>query len=54
MKPLDLIYPDWGSDSPTARHDIYESFRRRYRDGAVRELSSFADRLLSDEHADLE
>ena len=38
---LDLIYPDWGPYSPTARHDIYESFRRRYGDGAVRELSIF-------------
>jgi len=33
---IDLVYPDWGSDSPTARHDIYESFRRSYGDRAVR------------------
>lgn len=51
---LNLIYPDWGFDSHTARHDIYESFRRRYGDGAMRELSNFVDRLLSDAHADLE
>jgi len=51
---IDLVYPDWGSDSPTARHDIYESFRERYGDQAVRELSIFVDRLLSDEHVDLE
>jgi len=51
---LDMVYPDWGSDSPTARHDIYESFRRRYGDEAVREFNAFIDRLLSDEHVDLE
>jgi len=55
---IDLVYPDWGSDSPTARHDIYTSFytsfRRSYGDEAVRELSAFIDGLLSDEHADLE
>ncbi len=51
---IDLVYPNWGSDSPTARHDIYTSFRRRYGDQAVRELNAFFDRLLSDEHADLE
>ena len=51
---IDLVYPDWGSDSPTARHGIYKSFRRRYGDEAVRELNAFIDRLLSDEHVDLE
>lgn len=51
---LDLVYPGWGSDSPDARHKIYESFRLRYSDQAVRELSAFFDRLLSDQHADLE
>ncbi len=51
---IDLVYPDWGSDSPTARHDIYECFRRSYGDEAVRELNAFIDRLLSDEHVDLE
>lgn len=51
---IDLVYPDWGAESPTARHDIYQSFRRRYGDEAVRELNAFFDRLLSDEDADLE
>lgn len=51
---LHLVYPNWGSDSPTARHDIYESFRQGYGDQAVCELNAFFDRLLSDEHADLE
>ena len=50
---LHLVYPDWLSDSPTARHDIYESFRQAYGDQAVRELHAFFDRLLSDKHADL-
>lgn len=51
---LHLVYPGWASEAPNARHEIYESFRRRYGDQAVRELSAFFDRLLSDEHADLE
>jgi len=51
---IDLVYPDWGSDSPTARHDIYKRFRRRYGDEAVRELNAFFDGLMSDEHVDLE
>lgn len=51
---IDLVYPDWGSDSPTARHDIYKSFRRRYGDDAVRELSDFFEELMSSEHVDLE
>ena len=51
---IGLVCPEWGSDSPTARHGIYECFRRRYGDEAVRELNAFIDRLLSDEHVDLE
>ena len=51
---LHLVYPDWASDSPTARHDIYENFRQRYGDQAVRYLSAFTRRLLSDEHVDIE
>ena len=51
---LHLVYPDWASDSPTARHAIYENFRQRYGDQAVRDLSAFSRRLLSDEHIDLE
>jgi hypothetical protein len=51
---IELVYPDWGSDSPTARHDIYKSFRRRYGDDAVRELSAFFEELMSSEHVDLE
>lgn len=51
---LHLVYPDWASDLPTARHGIYENFRQRYGDQAVRDLSHFSQRLLSDEHVDLE
>ncbi|MDM7931572.1 hypothetical protein [Tabrizicola sp.] len=51
---LDLVYPDWASDAPTARHEIYQSFRQRYGDQAVRDLNAFSERLLSDERADLE
>lgn len=50
---LHLVYPDWASESPTARHDIYEDFRQRYGDQAVRDLSAFFRRLLSDENVDL-
>jgi hypothetical protein len=51
---LDLIYPDWASDAPTARHEIYQSFRHRYGDQAVRDLNAFCEKLLSDARADLE
>ncbi|QDL90384.1 hypothetical protein FDP22_00370 [Paroceanicella profunda] len=51
---LHLVYPNWGSEAPTARHDIYESFRQGYGDEAVRELNAYFEGLLSDEHADLE
>lgn len=51
---LDLVYPDWASDAPTARHEIYQSFRRRYGDQAVRDLNAFCGKLLSDARADLE
>lgn len=51
---LDLTHPDWNSVAPTGRHDIYNSFRQRYGDEAVRELNAFLDRLMSDEHVDLE
>lgn len=51
---LDLVYPDWASDAPTARHEIYQSFRRQYGDQAVRDLNAFTERLLSDEQTNLE
>lgn len=51
---LHLTHPDWASDSPTARHDIYEGFRQRYGDQAVRDLGAFFGRLLSDENIDLD
>lgn len=51
---LHLVYPDWASESPTARHDIYSNFRQRYGDQAVRDLSDFSRRLLSDEDIDIE
>jgi hypothetical protein len=51
---LDLVYPDWASDAPTDRHKIYQSFRQRYGDQAVRDLNAFTERLLSDGQTDLE
>ena len=51
---IDLVHPNWFSDNLTALHDIYNSFRRRYGDDAVRELNAFFDKLLSNEHVDLE
>lgn len=51
---IGLVYPDWGSESPTARHDTYKSFRRRFGDPAVRELSLYFHELLADGHANLE
>ncbi|MDO5643519.1 MAG: hypothetical protein Q4G26_14185 [Paracoccus sp. (in: a-proteobacteria)] len=51
---IGLVYPDWGSESPTARHDIYKSFRRRFGDPAIHELSIYLNELIADEHANLE
>lgn len=50
---LDLVYPDWASDSPHARHGIYDSFRQGYGDQAVNELAAFFRRLLNDKDVDL-
>jgi len=50
---IDVVYPNWLSDSPTARHDIYNSFRQSYGDDAVRELNDFFDKLMSNEHVHL-
>ena len=51
---LDLVYPDWASDSPHARREIYEDFRQGYGDQAVTELAAYFRRLLNDEDVDLE
>lgn len=51
---LHLVYPGWASESSTAHHVIYESFRQRYGEQAVRDLRDFSRRLLSDEHMDIE
>lgn len=51
---LDLVYPDWSSDKPGGRHDLYQDFRQGYGDRAVRELAGFFERLRTDPHADLE
>ncbi len=51
---LDLVYPDWASDAPDARHGIYKSFRGRYGDDAVREVSAYFKNLLADRTVDLE
>ena len=51
---LDLVYPDWASDSPHARRELYEDFRLRYGDHAVTELAAYFRRLLNDKDVDLE
>ena len=51
---LDLVYPDWASDSPHARRELYEDFRQRYGDHAVTALAAYFRRLLNDEDVDLE
>ena len=51
---LDLVHPDWASDAPTARHEIYQSFRRQYGDQAVHDLNAFCEKLLSHAPDDLE
>jgi len=44
---LDLVYPEWDSDRPEARHEIYEDFRQGYGDQAVRELAKYGKKTLS-------
>jgi len=39
---LDLIYPDWDSDKPGARHKIYDNFRQGYGNQSVRDLANTA------------
>ena len=50
---LDLVYPEWDSDKPDGRHEIYEDFRGRYGDQAVRELAKYSKKLLADNKTDL-
>lgn len=51
---IDLVHPNWSSEAPNGRHEIYEDFRQRYGDQAVDELVRYFKRLLSDANADLE
>ena len=44
---LDLVYPDWSSDIPGGRDELYEDFRQWYGDHAVQELSQYFKKLLS-------
>lgn len=49
---LDLVYPGWASESPSARHELYENFRRGFGDRAVNELAAWFRLLLNDKDAD--
>lgn len=50
---LDLIYPDWTSDKPDGRIELYEDFRQGYGDQAIKELVKYFQDLLADEEVDL-
>ena len=50
---LDLVYPGWDSEKPDGRYEIYEDFRRRYGDQAVRELAKYGKELLANDKIDL-
>jgi len=51
---LDLVHPDWASDTPDGRKELYEDFRQGCGDQAVSELSSFFKQLRTDQDVDLE
>lgn len=51
---IDLVYPNWASDTSGARHQFYEDFRQGFGDQAVRELDSFFAILLANDNIDLE
>ena len=51
---LDLVYPGWASESPSARHELYRDFRQGFGDDAVNELAAYFRLLLNDETSDLE
>lgn len=51
---LDLVYPDWGSDTPDGRKELYEDFRQGYGDKAVSELAAYFKKLRANEEIDLE
>lgn len=50
---LDLVYPDWASESPHDRRELYKGFRQRYGDRAVKELAAYFRRSLADAHVQL-
>lgn len=49
---LELVHPDW-ADTPDGRKGIYESFRQRYGNQAVRELAKYCKERLADKESDL-
>lgn len=51
---IDPVQPIFGADGPSSRIDIYKSFRRNYGDEAICELNAFIEKLMSNEHVDLE
>src|SRR5690554_2639395 len=51
---IDLVHPDWLSEAPDGRHELYEDFRQRYGGQAVDDLVRYFKRLLSNADADLE
>ncbi|GHD98960.1 hypothetical protein U879_00180 [Defluviimonas sp. 20V17] len=50
---LYLVYPGWLSEASGARHELYQGFRLRFGDQAVKELAAYLRYLLNDAEADL-
>jgi hypothetical protein len=51
---LELVYPGWTSESPSARHELYGDFRQRFGDRAVKDLAAYFKLLLEDKNSDFE
>jgi len=50
---LELVYPNWASESSGVRRELYEDFRQRFGEDAVKELAAYFRLLLTDKDENL-
>jgi hypothetical protein len=50
---LELVYPGWALESSGARHELYDDFRQRFGEDAVKELAAYFRLLLTDKDSNL-
>jgi hypothetical protein len=50
---LELVYPGWALESSGARHELYDDFRQRFGEDAVKELAAYFRLLLTDKDSSL-